>query len=63
MHARHTPEELGFQLFERQGRSLVRTTEAGEDIIARVASTASILRLLTFRGHRGWNAWRAGIRN
>jgi LysR family transcriptional regulator, cys regulon transcriptional activator len=31
-------EELGFQLFERQGRSLVRTTEAGEDIIARASS-------------------------
>jgi LysR family cys regulon transcriptional activator len=26
-------EELGFQLFERQGRSLIRTTEAGEDIV------------------------------
>jgi LysR family transcriptional regulator, cys regulon transcriptional activator len=31
-------EELGFQFFERQGRSLVRTTEAGEDIIGRAAS-------------------------
>jgi LysR family transcriptional regulator, cys regulon transcriptional activator len=31
-------EELGLQLFERQGRSLVRTTEAGEDIIARAAT-------------------------
>jgi LysR family transcriptional regulator, cys regulon transcriptional activator len=31
-------EELGFEVFERQGRSLVRTTEAGEDIIGRAAS-------------------------
>jgi LysR family cys regulon transcriptional activator len=31
-------EELGFQLFERQGRSLIRTTEAGEDIISRAAA-------------------------
>jgi LysR family cys regulon transcriptional activator len=30
-------EELGFQLFERQGRSLVRTTEAGENIVGRAA--------------------------
>jgi LysR family cys regulon transcriptional activator len=28
-------EELGLQLFERQGRSLIRTTEAGEDIVNR----------------------------
>jgi LysR family transcriptional regulator, cys regulon transcriptional activator len=31
-------EELGFQLFERQGRSLVRTTEAGEDIVGRATT-------------------------
>jgi LysR family cys regulon transcriptional activator len=31
-------EELGFQVFERQGRSLIRTTEAGEDIITRASS-------------------------
>jgi LysR family cys regulon transcriptional activator len=31
-------EELGFQLFERQGRSLVRTTEAGEDIVERATT-------------------------
>jgi LysR family transcriptional regulator, cys regulon transcriptional activator len=31
-------EELGFQLFERQGRSLTRTTEAGEDIVSRAAA-------------------------
>jgi LysR family cys regulon transcriptional activator len=31
-------EELGFQLFERQGRSLVRTTEAGEDIVGRAST-------------------------
>jgi LysR family cys regulon transcriptional activator len=31
-------EELGFQLFERQGRSLVRTTEAGEDIVGRATA-------------------------
>ena len=31
-------DELGFQLFERQGRSLVRTTEAGEDIVGRAAA-------------------------
>jgi LysR family cys regulon transcriptional activator len=31
-------EELGLQLFERQGRSLVRTTEAGEEIVARAAA-------------------------
>jgi len=31
-------EELGFQLFERQGRSLVRTTEAGEEIVVRAAA-------------------------
>jgi DNA-binding transcriptional LysR family regulator len=31
-------EELGFQLFERQGRSLFRTTEAGEDIVGRAAT-------------------------
>ncbi len=31
-------EELGFQLFEREGRALTRTTPAGEDIIARAAS-------------------------
>jgi LysR family cys regulon transcriptional activator len=30
-------EELGFQLFERQGRSLVRITAPGEEIIARAA--------------------------
>jgi LysR family transcriptional regulator, cys regulon transcriptional activator len=28
-------EELGIHLFERQGRALVRTTEAGENIVAR----------------------------
>jgi LysR family cys regulon transcriptional activator len=31
-------EELGFQFFERRGRSLLRTTEAGEDIIERAAN-------------------------
>jgi LysR family cys regulon transcriptional activator len=31
-------EELGFQLFEREGRSLTRTTAAGEEIIARASS-------------------------
>jgi len=31
-------EELGFELFERQGRALVRTTAAGEDIVARAAA-------------------------
>ena len=31
-------EELGFQIFERQGRSLVRTTEAGENIVARASA-------------------------
>jgi len=31
-------EELGFQLFERQGRALTRTTAAGEEIIARATS-------------------------
>jgi LysR family transcriptional regulator, cys regulon transcriptional activator len=31
-------EELGFQLFERQGRSLVRTTEAGEKIVSRAST-------------------------
>jgi len=31
-------EELGFQLFEREGRALTRTTPAGEEIIARAAS-------------------------
>jgi LysR family transcriptional regulator, cys regulon transcriptional activator len=31
-------EELGFQLFERRGRSLTRTTEAGEDIVSRAAA-------------------------
>jgi LysR family transcriptional regulator, cys regulon transcriptional activator len=31
-------EELGFQLFEREGRALVRTTAAGEDIVARAAT-------------------------
>jgi LysR family transcriptional regulator, cys regulon transcriptional activator len=31
-------EELGFQLFERRGRSLIRTTEAGEDIVSRAAA-------------------------
>jgi LysR family cys regulon transcriptional activator len=31
-------EELGFQLFERQGRSLTCTTEAGEDIVSRAAA-------------------------
>ena len=31
-------EELGFQVFERQGRALIRTTEAGEDIIGRAAA-------------------------
>jgi LysR family cys regulon transcriptional activator len=30
-------EELGFQIFERQGRSLVRTTEAGENIVGRAS--------------------------
>jgi LysR family cys regulon transcriptional activator len=30
--------ELGFHLFERQGRALVRTTAAGEDIVARAAT-------------------------
>jgi LysR family cys regulon transcriptional activator len=31
-------EELGFHLFERQGRALVRTTTAGEDIVARATT-------------------------
>ena len=31
-------EELGFQLFEREGRALTRTTAAGEEIIARACS-------------------------
>jgi LysR family transcriptional regulator, cys regulon transcriptional activator len=31
-------EELGFKLFERQGRLLVRATEAGENIIGRAIS-------------------------
>src|SRR5260221_9668537 len=31
-------EELGFQLFEREGRALTRTTGAGEEIISRAAS-------------------------
>ncbi len=31
-------EELGFQLFEREGRSLTRTTSAGEEIIARASN-------------------------
>jgi LysR family cys regulon transcriptional activator len=30
--------ELGFDIFERRGRTLVRTTEAGEDIVARAAT-------------------------
>ncbi len=31
-------DELGFQLFERKGRALTRTTAAGEEIIGRAAS-------------------------
>jgi LysR family cys regulon transcriptional activator len=31
-------EELGFQLFEREGRALTRTTAAGVEIISRAAS-------------------------
>jgi LysR family transcriptional regulator, cys regulon transcriptional activator len=31
-------EELGFQVFERQGRSLIRTTEAGENIVGRAST-------------------------
>jgi LysR family cys regulon transcriptional activator len=31
-------EELGFQLFEREGRALTRTTAAGEEIITRATS-------------------------
>ena len=31
-------EELGFQLFEREGRALTRTTDAGEEIISRASS-------------------------
>jgi len=31
-------EELGFHLFEREGRALTRTTAAGEEIIARATS-------------------------
>jgi len=31
-------EDLGFQLFEREGRTLVRTTAAGEDIVARATT-------------------------
>ena len=31
-------EELGFQLFEREGRALARTTQAGNEIIARATS-------------------------
>ncbi|HEY1313185.1 MAG TPA: LysR substrate-binding domain-containing protein [Steroidobacteraceae bacterium] len=30
--------ELGFDLFEREGRALVRTTSAGEDIVARATT-------------------------
>jgi LysR family cys regulon transcriptional activator len=30
-------EELGFDLFERHGRALVRTTQAGEEIVSRAA--------------------------
>jgi LysR family transcriptional regulator, cys regulon transcriptional activator len=31
-------EELGFQLFERQGRALARTTAAGQEIVARATT-------------------------
>ena len=31
-------EELGFQLFEREGRALTRTTSAGDEIISRATS-------------------------
>src|ERR1700690_3078475 len=31
-------EELGFQLFEREGRALARTTAAGDEIISRASS-------------------------
>ncbi|MEA3132813.1 MAG: LysR family transcriptional regulator, cys regulon transcriptional activator, partial [Gammaproteobacteria bacterium] len=31
-------EELGFQLFEREGRALTRTTAAGDEIISRASS-------------------------
>ena len=31
-------EELGFQLFEREGRALTRTTSAGEQIISRATA-------------------------
>jgi LysR family transcriptional regulator, cys regulon transcriptional activator len=31
-------EELGFHLFEREGRTLVRTTAAGQDILARATT-------------------------
>src|SRR6202522_3679519 len=31
-------EDLGFQLFEREGRALTRTTAAGEEIISRASS-------------------------
>jgi len=31
-------EELGFQLFEREGRALTRTTDAGEEIISRASA-------------------------
>ncbi|MBS0612153.1 MAG: LysR family transcriptional regulator [Proteobacteria bacterium] len=31
-------QELGFQLFEREGRALTRTTPAGEEIIARASN-------------------------
>jgi LysR family cys regulon transcriptional activator len=31
-------EDLGFQVFERRGRALVRTTPAGDEIIARAVN-------------------------
>src|ERR1700678_3958875 len=31
-------EELGFKLFDREGRALTRTTDAGEEIISRANS-------------------------
>jgi LysR family transcriptional regulator, cys regulon transcriptional activator len=37
-------EELGFRLFERSGRALIRTTVAGEEIIARAESVLRELR-------------------
>jgi LysR family transcriptional regulator, cys regulon transcriptional activator len=39
-------KELGFQLFERQGRSFVHETPAGEEIIARAATILRELQII-----------------